>query len=225
MPSRRAPSIGGRRAPSAPPPHASAPQRNRGGGGSTPASLAVGRMFFFVIQTNCKHFYSFLGPYINSCCGLPDPPPSHRRRRTRPVPCSTRPMPRRLGAAPQCRLGRAARLVDAPHAPASSEPFGGSWPVGGTRPPVSPTRWGGGLAPLGASRRRAPSRRRCSSDQRPARSERLGCLTDPARPLGDWDEDRTRTRRAPKLPLRGMLTAPELLRTLPLRFCAPPPGA
>ena len=23
--------------------------------------------FFLVVQTNCKHFYSFLGPYINSC--------------------------------------------------------------------------------------------------------------------------------------------------------------
>ena len=29
--------------------------------------------FFLVIQTNCKHFYSVLGPYINSCCGEPPP--------------------------------------------------------------------------------------------------------------------------------------------------------
>ena len=54
------------RPPATPPPPSSARVRQTVG----PAQI------FLVIQTNCKHFYSFSGPYINRCGKRSAPPPA-----------------------------------------------------------------------------------------------------------------------------------------------------
>ena len=93
--------------------------------------------FFLVIQTNCKHFYSFLGPYINSCgaASAPGRRPAVHGGARRPAPArSLTPLCRR---SPLC----------SPLAHESSVPALAPRPSGQARPLGQTIRQGGGSIP------------------------------------------------------------------------------
>ena len=88
---------------------AAEPKRLRRDSGSStrtaPRSLQY--QFFLVIQTNCKRFHSFLGPYINSCDGSSEPRPG-RLRQLRATPAPGGPAGERtLPHSPRCAPRRA----------------------------------------------------------------------------------------------------------------------
>ena len=83
--------------------------------------------FFLVIQTNCKHFYSFLGPYINSCgaASAPGRRPAVHGGARRPAPArSLTPLCRRSPLASR----RPARTKTSQQ-PTSTEPTPGTRPA------------------------------------------------------------------------------------------------
>ena len=80
--------------------------------------------FFLVIQTNCKHFYSFLGPYINSCgaASAPGRRPAVHGGARRPAPARS--------LTPLCRRSPLAHWARPSGRAAAAFPKGPCWRTG-----------------------------------------------------------------------------------------------
>ena len=171
------------------------------------AACAVPPPFFFMIKTNCKHLYSFLGPYINSCiaaCAVPPPcpapPPPHKRHPSSSGRLALTPA---TAVPPSCSAPRRSLLlallypaaVPCPPAPTPSSPPPLRRPCGrpDARPPGS----------RGPARRRAPARQ--AAAPRPSRV--------PCRPSTHRRAAARRTGHVlPKPVLRAGCTCPKMTR-------------